>query len=533
MISRRNFVGKAAKGIGIAALMPSLTGCVQERNFSGIITGPNAALGHRLRTMDFPEPTKTISTGVVIVGGGVAGLSAGRFLKKYTDDFLLLELEDTPGGNSVGGSNSVSAFPWGAHYLPLPGNNDPELTTFLRECNVITGFAAGKPVFNEYYLCHDPKERLYINHFWQDSIIPHEGVPGWDRDEIQRFLALMHEYKQRKGHDEKPAFAIPLEMSSNDDEFLKLDTITADQFLAEHNYRSQYLRWYVNYCCADDYGSSLRQTSAWAMVHYFASRRSHSANAPADAVLTWPEGNYWLIKQLENGLTGRIRPRTLAYSINVLKDKVEVLAFDAAENMSQRIIADKVIMATPQFINKRILRGVHRPINYDSFHYAPWMVANLTLSASLSESHGEQLCWDNVIYGNDSLGYVNAMHQQVGRERPDKVITYYKPLTDGDALSARMHAYATTYSDWKSQIVSELTLAHRDINDQIKEMDVWIWGHGMIRPSPGFIWGEDRQRAMNNIDDRIYFAHSDISGISIFEEAFYQGHKNAREVLGI
>ena len=107
----------------------------------------------------------------------------------------------------------------------MPGNNDPELTRFLQECNVITGSDNGKPIFNEYYLCHDPKERLYINHFWQDSLIPHEGVPREDRDEIERFLALMHEYKQRTGHDQKPAFAIPLEMSSKDHEFLKLDTI--------------------------------------------------------------------------------------------------------------------------------------------------------------------------------------------------------------------------------------------------------------------------------------------------------------------
>ena len=212
------------------------------------------------------------------------------------------------------------------------------------------------------------------------------------------------------------------------------------------------------------------------MVHYFASRRSDSANAPSDAVLTWPEGNYWLIKQLENGLTAQIRARTLAYGVKLLKDKVEVLAFDAAENTCHRIVADKVIMATPQFINKRLLRGANRPMNYNSFHYAPWMVANLTLTGSLAESHGEPLCWDNVIYGSDSLGYVNAMHQHVSTERPEKVITYYKPLTEDDALSARIKAYAKSYSEWKSEIVSDLGTAHRNINNDIQEMNVWLWG---------------------------------------------------------
>jgi hypothetical protein len=48
------------------------------------------------------------------------------------------------------------------------------------------------------------------------------------------------------------------------------------------------------------------------------------------------------------------------------------------------------------------------------------------------------------------------------------------------------------------------------------------WGHAMISPRPGFIWGSERQKAVKPYRS-IHFAHTDLSGIALFEEAFYHG----------
>ncbi|HNW79583.1 MAG TPA: NAD(P)-binding protein, partial [Candidatus Competibacteraceae bacterium] len=48
----------------------------------GAIVGADQALGHRLRDQQFPEPELTRKAPVVIVGGGIAGLSAGWALQR-------------------------------------------------------------------------------------------------------------------------------------------------------------------------------------------------------------------------------------------------------------------------------------------------------------------------------------------------------------------------------------------------------------------------------------------------------------------
>ncbi|WP_165824132.1 NAD(P)-binding protein [Pseudochryseolinea flava] len=515
--------------VGTTLLTPAFNACTSEHIITGKVIGPNAALGHRLRDMKFESPTQSKSTDVLIVGGGVAALSAARVLKQNNVSFHLLELGTEAGGNSVAGKNHVTAYPWGAHYLPLPNHNDPELIAFLKEAGVIIGEANGLPVFQDYYLCFDPKERLYINNFWQDSLLPHEGISLAEREEIDRFTTLMHEYKIMKGRDGKDAFTIPIAMSSQDDVFLALDKISMHTFLIQHDFHSEALHWYVDYCCADDFGATSRDVSAWAGIHYFASRKGRAANASDDTLLTWPEGNNFLVKKLQAYCQDEIETNALVYGITIKDDGVEVLFFDAKENRTVSYHARQVILATPQYINNRIFpQG--KTVS-QSFQYAPWMIANITIGSSLSERKGEQIAWDNVIFGSQSLGYVNASHQYVGIATAEKVLTYYYPLTGSDTTSERRRAYERGYDDWKEIILKDLSKAHPNIAKEITNIDIWIWGHGMIRPAPGLIWGQEIREVAASVDQKIFKAHSDLSGISIFEEAFYQGHQAAKLCL--
>jgi hypothetical protein len=52
----------------------------------------------------------------------------------------------------------------------------------------------------------------------------------------------------------------------------------------------------------------------------------------------------------------------------------------------------------------------------------------------------------------------------------------------------------------------------------------------MVRPTTGFIWGKDRKNALKQ-HPPIFFANSDMSGISIFEEAYTRSVEVSRQVL--
>jgi hypothetical protein len=516
-----------------------LNGCIQKAKprkyqIKGKINGPNAAAGHILRDKTpLPAPSKTVKLKTLIVGAGISGLSAGRWLQKNGEtDFQILELEDHTGGNAHSGKNEVSAYPLGAHYITIANNDDNLLLDFLQEIGVITHLENGIPFYNEFYLTFDPEERLLINGEWQEGLIPDFGVPTADKKQIKDFLTEVGRLKNTKGSDGKFAFNIPISESSNDEVFKQLDHITFKQYLNERNYHSKYLLWYLNYACKDDYGQPLDKISAWAGLHYFASRRGKAVNAEENAILTWPQGNGWLVQQMIRQLESHLTKSTICHSLTTGENgSLNVLIYDLKTKQSIHYEVEKVILCTPQFVNQRLLKQLKRPlVAYDAFTYSPWLIANITLN-ELPAAKGVSMCWDNVAFGTPSVGYVNASHQDLKQTNAQRVLTFYLPLCDFEPRVARLAAYARTYEQWLDIVMPELDYMHPGIEQAIAKIDFWVWGHGMIAPTPNLIFGKQSKAVKIPINNQVFFAHTDLSGISIFEEAFHQGIQAAKAVL--
>jgi hypothetical protein len=506
---------------GGAVAAAGAVGWVSTRDtpIKGTVGGADMARGHRLRDGKFPPPAREERTGVVIVGGGVAGLAAGWTLADAGyDDFTLIELEDETGGNARSGQNAVSAYPLGAHYLPVPNREAKALRAMLTKFGMIAGAdAGGAPIYDPYQLCADMEERILWQGKWHEGLIPTTGLSAADKADLAAFDAAIAGFAKAIGKDSKPAFTLPIAYASSDPAFTLLDQQSFAGWLDAQGWRSPVLRRHLRYACRDDYGCEPEHVSAWVGIHYFAGRRGWAAADAGDSVLTWPEGNARLTRAMAARFAGKISSGRIAFAVTQDNDGVVVDSFDVAKGESVRTRAKAAILALPHFIAARIAPD----ISAKGFSYAPWLVANITVDR-LPKGDGAKLAWDNVAWASESLGYVVATHQSLQSAPPASVLTWYMPLSKQTPAVARKLLVERPADEWRRIVADDLLMMNPDLKGAIRSIDLWHWGHAMVRPEPGFVWGI-APAARAAAKPPIFLAHSDLSGLSLFEEAHYRG----------
>jgi glycine/D-amino acid oxidase-like deaminating enzyme len=485
---------------------PALLGLARktDRPITGSFVNDSFPLGHHLRDRaPFAAPKRQVKIPIVIVGGGMAGLSAGWHLdKRGFRDFVLLEMESQTGGNSRWGENGISRFPWAAHYVPVPSKGESLARELFEELGVLSD-----GTWDERVLCFAPQERLFIFGRWQEGIEPVNATPR-DTGQYQRFSERISELRATGD------FTIPMERGAKAS---PLDRVSMADWLARERFDSATLRWYVNYACRDDYGALAKDTSAWAGIHYFASREPEEKGP-----LTWPEGNGWIAQRLFEKLRQYARTGSAVYRI--ARDGTRLRVFTE----QTEYIAEAVIFAAPAFLAEYVVDGAPRA---DGFQYSPWLTANLTLDRMPREP-GFDLAWDNVIYDSPTLGYVNSTHMNLTTHTERTVWTFYWSLAEYGPAEARRLLLAKDWNYWKEAILSDLERAHPDIRQCVSRIDIMRLGHAMIRPATGFVFSEQRLRWTKPLGN-VFFANSDLSGFSIFEEAQYRGVTAARNALRV
>jgi protoporphyrinogen oxidase len=489
------------------------------------------AAGHRLRDATAERGSRAAqSAEVVIVGAGVSGLSAAWRLERLGQRrYVVLDLEATVGGTAAWGSDGVVPYPWGAHYLPLPAADNRGLLTLLREMGTVQTGRDGAVWAAERQLVRAPEERVFYQDRWHEGLFPRGLAAAADLEELGRFRQQVQRWVGwRDGHGRR-AFTLPARRCSSDAEVTKLDRICAADWLEQHDYRSPLLRWYIEHACRDDYATTLEETSAWAMLFYFCARVP-TPGAPSAPFLTWPEGNGHLVRYLGRIAGARVQTGQLVTDVVPGPEQVSVTAMDARTRALTRLVAPRVILAVPQFVAAKVLRPWRdqAPAHLSAFSYSPWLVANLHLRQR-PRSRGFQLAWDNVIYDSPALGYVVATHQQLSDYGPT-IWTYYRPFTGADPCLARQQFAQLGHAELCDAVLSDLGRAHQGLERAVDRIDVWRWGHAMVRPTPDLIWGTARQRAAEPWG-RVHFAHSDLSGLALFEEAFDWGVRAAEAVV--
>jgi len=497
-VGRRKFLGS-----GSAALVG--LSLKTEPQIAGSFVNDSFQMGHLLRDRASLSPAKRVEKfPVVIVGGGIAGLSAAwRLRKRGFSDFVLLEMNPQAGGNARWGENEITAYPWAAHYVPVPGPKTELVRELFEDLGVLRN---GE--WEERYLCFAPQERLFLYGRWQEGIEPAVGLKPKDREELQRLAELFAKFRA------SGEFTIPLERGRSA-RFAELDRISFADWLQEQRCDSRLVNWYMSYACRDDYGALAKETSAWAGIHYFCSREVEEKGP-----LTWPEGNGWITRRLLERVGEQVRVNQLVHHISETKRGVSVFAGET------EFQAEFVVFAAPTFLAPYLLENFPR---LNDFVYSPWLTANLSLER-LPESRGAEPTWDSVFLDSPTLGYVDATHQSLRTHIERTVWTFYWALVDGTPVQGRQLLLQKDWEYWKEAILHDLERVHSDIRQCVSRIDVMRMGHAMIRPAVGAIFSEERRR-LTQRSGRVVFANSDLSGISIFEEAQYHGVQAAQSVL--
>ncbi|MEC7118899.1 MAG: NAD(P)-binding protein [Pseudomonadota bacterium] len=536
-MNRRQFL---RRGAGFVAASSLLGGCTWPSwalippwlPVKLIDTGQQ--MGHRLRDLREMPPiqaTRTVDT--LILGSGVAGLTAAwrLYQQGHTDVLMLTGTEWM--GNASRGQWSGLSYPRGAHYLPFPTAESSHVIEMLRATGVLQGSAIGQvSSYDERVVVHALSERVWAAGEWHEGLLPPLPVGSVAEQQVKRFFQFTDALKGQRGEDGRLLFAIPVSLSSMDRQWQALDQLRFADWLTQQGYDADELLWYLDYCCRDDYGAGMARVSAWAGLHYFASRVHEQEGADQTSILTWPDGLHGLTSKLYQQCQTPTQPLT-AIQVRELSNGAQVLAMDQAGRVTQ-FRARKVICAMPLHALQYVWSDLFNAYQGSErlLPQYPWLVANVWIDGALPERHGEPLAWENAIYGSESLGFVNATHQRIGQAKPKQtVLTCYHALANRSPEASRLWLSTASVPEMLDLVLQDVFAAYGTrLWSRVAGVELCVRGHAMSAPSVGF----RSHRLLNDLRHKqgaVLVAHSDLSGYSVFEEASYWGWQAAEQVL--
>jgi phytoene dehydrogenase-like protein len=526
-MKRRAFIG----GLTTTALAGA---CEREPTPPTIgFVGQSPERGHAIRDGALRTDTvhERVSVEILVVGAGVAGAAAcWRLARAGHRDTMLLELEPDVGGTARSGATARSPYPMGAHYLPSPHPSFGALHLLLDDLGLVLGRdRQGRPDLDPTAICRAPVERHRHRGLWSEGVYPAAGQTADEEAQWERWQSHLRELDGRVGGDGRRLFDLPVDLSST--ELRHLDAISMAQYLDGLGLDSWRLRWAVDYACRDDYGCTLSQTSAFAGLHHDLARGLEDMHDRV--LLVWPEGNARLVHEMLARTELGDRRRTDHAVVRIDPDAGTALAWDLAAERMLVIEAQVILWAAPRFLLRHVIP--RDPLPRDALTYAPWLTASIELDRAPA-GIGAPLSWDNVSVGADHLGYVVATHGEpldATSAGAGAVVTYYEPFpADSPAALAqrRTELLAGTAEQFGARVTAALEDMHPGIERSIRRIDVARWGHGMIRPTPGLLFGNALAQAATPID-RVLPCAADVGGLPLFEQAFFNGVRAAEAGL--
>ncbi|MBM3463352.1 MAG: FAD-dependent oxidoreductase [Armatimonadetes bacterium] len=506
-ISRRGFLSRAL-GLGAAAVAAIVGGGPLGRLAAhAAAVAPWVALPFEGETWDpchdlrdgvkFPTSTgRGEEVDVLIVGGGISGLLTAHMLGKNVN-YLILEKDSRPGGNSRRALWDGVYYPLGALYIAEPVGATLDLFKELKlEAKAIP----------------TPVDSLLVGGKVYPDFFGH-GVHDLPLQKSTR-KALAEAWKHFSALLESPDLPmIPVQDSTK--KAMLLDGITMGEYCRRRKfekYVTDLIDMYVRSC----WGVGNDKVSAYAAINFLCSE--------FESVYAFPGGNGAISDALAHRLEKRIRTRAFAFRMQEETGGVRV---DYTWNGEPaRVKARHVVAATPKHITLRMMPGLPDGLvrALGSVRYGAYLAGEIFLNAPLVKEGAFDLWTEGRWYTDLCLADWVATRGKPRAARKT-IMTASIPMGEQEG---RAELLTATHEELSRRLMDDLVKDFPDAREKVAGMQFARYGHPMVLPYPGFIstvtpllrrpWG------------RFWFCHTDSQGMPCFEGAFSEATRVSRAV---
>ncbi len=451
------------------------------------------------RIAEISESSTTLRTQVVVIGGGPSGLSAAYALMKQGHDVVLLENEDRAGGAAVFSSYRGLRFPLASIYFV-------DANPMIRE---LCDYAGVKPV-------PAPEDALvlgqqYFYDYWQDSVLSTLPIAASDRDAMKRFRDDMLKI------DDVPPYPLPRTLNSR---LAALDRMSAREFCA--GYKSEFLSSFIELYTRSSMGARLDNTNAYSLLNFYT---GEIAKNPQTKRQSFDGG----LGGLSEKLSSRFSQESLLLShcatrVRNSNGGVEVDAVHGDKSL--RIKADAVIVATQKYMLPRMIESLpeDQVTAIRSFRYTPMLTVHLCSDQAIMPNKGFDTWYPEA--GELFTDIIDPKTIGAAVDGEAFVASVYAPLGVESRAQLLDESFVVDYAH--KVALKALELMGQEDRDKVKEIYTFAWGHSMVQAQPGSHSGP-AQRASRPFGN-IYFANTDNTCVSAFENAIAEGFRAAESV---
>lgn len=411
-------------------------------------------------------------TETIIVGGGLAGLSAAYSLKDKK--FKLYELSDRLGGTS--GAIEGLNISQGAHYeLAYPEGYGPEVLKMLADLDIIE-YESWKSMWTfkdrQHIIPFARRQRCYEAGRYRNEVIS----AGSMKD---RFYEILKSFDGQ----------MPLPTRLIDEKYHHLNEATFLDFLNQEMSVDEVFIRQLDYHMMDDWGARTSKVSALAGIHYFMCRPYLEKSVD---LFSPPQGNAYFAEKILSRLSLKnIHTEHLIAGIEKVGEGFEVSVLDVRQKRKVKTRASRIIYAG----QKHALKYIYpKEANLFSLEQAPWMVLNFLTK----QEEGRYGYWQNEFLGEnpDFLGFIDSSVQDRNVLKERRVFTGYYCLNPED------RNYLTTIPENKDRIAAEtLEYISESLGERpdITECHINVMGHAMAIPKLGFLLNDANEQGTDLI----------------------------------